>query len=570
MSRPWCDRSAGLGRTLLVLLLAGCAGSAGTGSATGLSGGAITCPEGPRHTLDCRGVLAQFARDLKADLNAMAKVQLGTALTTTKLIEADALSADIIQQHYQTCSLYNACVIGRQDFSAKMERLHRLQLDIRRVLATGGVTAIAAQQNIQIGGSPFGTPPPGPGIDNPFPAPPAEGGGVPLPGGDVPVPGNEPPVSGGGFPTAPVDAGTPGLPSAPIPAGFASPQAPTTQLDAVLDVLRAGAGVQRGGSSPPGPGAVNLDSSLTSMLASLKQVVAAQDPARAAGRAVVANITQKNQPFAGALGAVLQERLSGVVQSGTVFAPPPRTRGITIKEVSRAARPNDPAALPAMYGSDLAIAGTYQVHGPQIELELTAVDGSGRQLGQVAQAIPAAAVPAVPTAPPENAAETNALLQAIERQLGPRARGDARVEVTTDRPGAGAAYRLGEEIRYFVTSSTDGYLYIFHVDAQNAATQLYPNDYQPEARIAGGAALEVPPAGAPFRLEASPPFGLETTVAIVAPAPLDAAALEAVSRGLSRPAQGTLRGIAVRPAPTAGPSGSRGLVWNAVTVLVRP
>jgi hypothetical protein len=223
-----------------------------------------------------------------------------------------------------------------------------------------------------------------------------------------------------------------------------------------------------------------------------------------------------------------------------------------------------------MYGSDLAIAGTYQVQGPQIELELTAVDGSGRQLGQVAQAIPAAAVPAVPTAPPENATETNALLQAIERQLGPRARGDARVEVTTDRPGAGAAYRLGEEIRYFVTSTTDGYLYIFHVDAQNAATQLYPNDYQPEARIAVGAALEVPPAGAPFRLEASPPFGLETTVAIVAPAPLDAAALETVARGLSRPAQGTLRGIAVRPAPTAGPSGSRALVWNAVTVLVRP
>ena len=106
-------------------------------------------------------------------------------------------------------------------------------------------------------------------------------------------------------------------------------------------------------------------------------------------------------------------------------------------------------------------------------------------------------------------------------------------------------------------------------EAKQQAT-LYPNDYQPEARIAVGAALEVPPAGAPFRLEASPPFGLETTVAIVAPAPLDAAALETVARGLSRPAQGTLRGIAVRPAPTAGPSGSRGLVWNAVTVLVRP
>lgn len=561
-------------------LVVGCAGSsAGTGSATGLAGGAIGCPEGPRHTLDCRGVLAQFARDLKADLNAMAKVQAGAAVTTTKLIEADALSADIIQQHYQTCSLYNACVISRRDFSAKMDRLHRMQLEIRRVLATGGITAIAAQQNIQIGAPPVG------GGDAGGSYPPAGGdfssGSDFSSGGDVSSGGSDVSSDSSEFSTGGTDVDSGGAipPSEPVDTSTSEPSTPgstdgrpasvTTQLDAVLDALRTGAGAERGRSSTGGPG-TDLDGALRSMLSTLKQGIAARDPARAAGRAVVANVTQKNQPFSGALGTVLQERLQGVVQGGAVFAPPARTRGVTIKEVSGTARPNEPGALPAMYGSDIAIAGTYQVQGERIDLELTAVDPDGRPLAQAASAIPTAAVPAVPTTPPDNAGDTTALLQAIESQLGPRARGEARVEVTTSRPGAGASYQLGEEIRYFVTSTTDGYLYLFHVDADNAATQLYPNEFQPEARIRRGAALEVPPAGAPFRLEASPPFGLETTVAIVTSTALDVGALEAIGRGLSHPAQGTLRGVAVRPAAGAGAGTSRSLVWNAVTVLVRP
>src|SRR5512140_945006 len=59
---------------------------------TGLMGGQIMCPAGPRPTIDCRGVLQQYARDFKLDLNAMSKVQGSLGLTTTQLTQADALT----------------------------------------------------------------------------------------------------------------------------------------------------------------------------------------------------------------------------------------------------------------------------------------------------------------------------------------------------------------------------------------------------------------------------------------------------------------------------------------------
>src|SRR5215831_10120775 len=50
-------------------------------------------------------------------------------------------------------------------------------------------------------------------------------------------------------------------------------------------------------------------------------------------------------------------------------------------------------------------------------------------------------------------------------QLGSRMQGPRKVELTTNRPGMGANFRQGEGIQYFVTSTVDGYLYLFHVDA---------------------------------------------------------------------------------------------------------
>ena len=170
-------------------------------------------------------------------------------------------------------------------------------------------------------------------------------------------------------------------------------------------------------------------------------------------------------------------------------------------------------------------------------------------------------------------------------QLGPRAQGDSKVEVTTNRPGAGANFRLGEEIRYFVTSTIDGYLYLFHIDADKNVLRIFPNQYQRQAKISAGVALEVPPPGAPFKFEASPPFGLETTFAVVTSAPLDEKDFQMVESGFAKPKQEVpalvaTRGISVRPveaapsapgsASTPAPAAPAQLVWNSVTVLIRP
>lgn len=99
------------------LLLAACAN---TGvNPTGLAGGQVQCAEGPRQTLDCRGALQQFARDLKADVSALSRIQVGVGVTTAKLTEADAITTDLIQHYYQTCTLYNACLLTREQYVAR-------------------------------------------------------------------------------------------------------------------------------------------------------------------------------------------------------------------------------------------------------------------------------------------------------------------------------------------------------------------------------------------------------------------------------------------------------------------
>ncbi len=337
----------------------------------------------------------------------------------------------------------------------------------------------------------------------------------------------------------------------------------------------------------PGPTAHpqdDLDAKLRAMLASLKQEVARKNLALASGPAVVGNFTEEGQPWSSPLGALLQERVATLVETEGLFnAPAVLTRGITIQQVAAVENPNDPKALGALYNTDLAIAGTYRPETDEILVRLTALDGKGGELAQVSNKISTRAIPDVVALAPANAADTSQLLSSLN-QLGPKSQGDAKVEVTTNRPGAGANFRLGEEIRYFVTSTIDGYLYLFHIDADKNVLRIFPNQYQREGRIKAGATLEVPAPGAPFKFEASPPFGLETTFAIVTLAPLDEKDFQMVEGGFAKPKQQVpalvaTRGISVKPVePASPPSASASaaavpaaqLVWNSVTVLIRP
>jgi hypothetical protein len=121
----------------------------------------------------------------------------------------------------------------------------------------------------------------------------------------------------------------------------------------------------------------------------------------------------------------------------------------------------------------------------------------------------------------------------------------------------------------------DGYLYLFHVDADRKIVRIFPNPHQPSALVRAGTPVEVPAGGAPFRFEATPPFGLETTFAVVTPAPLDEKDFQPTRGGFSAPKGdvsalvGTTRGL--RPAPGAGGSpADRPVIWNSITILIRP
>jgi Domain of unknown function (DUF4384) len=580
---------------LIALSIAAASCTTTTGvNPTGLMGAQIMCPTGPRPALDCRGVLQQYSRDLKADLNAMSKVQIGLGLTTTKLTEADALTSDLLQHSYQTCTLYNACIIPPQDYAAKAEKLQDVQLQVRRALIATGY----GQQNIQI------NPIPGGGFPGAIPGqvpggyPGAYPGSVPgmipnVPGGAPPFPQpGMPPPSFPGQPSM-IPFGDPNVsPGAVMPPQFpgASPSSaqgvavniPGTPAgqpgDAILNILREGSQVMRGVTPSPAaadvkPPQQDLDTLLRSMLQSLKDDVNKRDPQLASGRAVVGNFTEENRPWSSPLGALLQERVSAIVSSDGLFKQSTGvlTRGISVKEAAAVANPNDPKALPALYNSDLAITGTYQAQGDQIAVKLAALQDTG-EIAQERKSIPLAVIPNVVAATPQNAADTSQLLNSLN-QIGPRA--DGKISITTNRPGAGPSYRLGEEIIYFINSNTDGYLYLFHSDADKSVARIFPNQYQREAKIQTGQTLQVPAPGAPFKFEASPPFGLETTFAIVSATPLSDADLQAVQNGFAGPKQDApaflkSRGINLVQANPSSLPATAPVLWNSIAVLVRP
>ncbi len=617
---------------------------------TGLMGGQVACVEGPRQALDCRGALQQFARDFKADLSFMSKAQIGLGVTSNKLTEADALSSDLIQHYYQTCTLYNACLLDRREYVARTEKLQEIQLNVRRALIAAGY---GAQQSIQINPPPFGAPPPVGGFPQPggFPPPPGgfpppqgsplpPGAGFPPPSGGYPPPAGYPPPPGGAPPVSYYPSASPQDPqqggSAPgLSVNIPPTQGPQDRADMILNILREGSKLLREQSPPPKPPASpgtsftrppvstaampgppsagttgmvaqtipmpqplpapavlasaqdDLDGRLRGMLVSLKQEVARQSPARASGQVVVGNFTEEGQPWSSPLGALLQERVATLVETEGLFNPSPAvlTRGITVKQVAAVQNPNDPKALGALYNTDLAIAGTYRPDPDRVLVRLTGLDNKGGELAQVSSEISRRAIPDVVAAAPANAAATSQLLDSLN-QLGPRSQGNAKVEVTTNRPGAGANFRLGEEIKYFVTSTIDGYLYLFHIDADKNVLRIFPNQYQRKTKIPAGVALEVPAPGSPFKFEASPPFGLETTFAIVTVAPLDEKEFQMVEGGFAKPKQEVptliaTRGISVKPVEQAPPSSvslpaaaaptpQAQLVWNSVTVLIRP
>jgi hypothetical protein len=91
--------------------------------------------------------------------------------------------------------------------------------------------------------------------------------------------------------------------------------------------------------------------------------------------------------------------------------------------------------------------------------------------------------------------------------------------------------------------------------------------------VRAGAPVEVPGGGAPFRFEASPPFGLETTFAVVPPVPLDEKDFQPAAGGFTAPKGdvpalgGATRSLRSAPGPGGSPA-DRPIIWNSITILI--
>lgn len=85
--------------------------------------------------------------------------------------------------------------------------------------------------------------------------------------------------------------------------------------------------------------------------------------------------------------------------------------------------------------------------------------------------------------------------------------------------GAGKRlFRDGDLVRYDVTTNTPGYLYLIVFSEQNVATCIFPNEIDPENRVAAGK-IRLPRNDA-YSFPAREPFGKDLAVAILATQPI--------------------------------------------------
>jgi outer membrane protein OmpA-like peptidoglycan-associated protein len=110
--------------------------------------------------------------------------------------------------------------------------------------------------------------------------------------------------------------------------------------------------------------------------------------------------------------------------------------------------------------------------------------------------------------------ETIAVLESIRASAG------SGVEVWVNRPGTGGEIDVGEPISIHVRSDRDAYLTALYVDSHGVTTVLSPTGDPEAARIRAGQEKTLPPAGAGYRLEAKPPLGEETILAVATSQPI--------------------------------------------------
>ncbi len=106
------------------------------------------------------------------------------------------------------------------------------------------------------------------------------------------------------------------------------------------------------------------------------------------------------------------------------------------------------------------------------------------------------------------------------RDLSTLAKGELALSVSP----AKTSYALEEDIRIHLRSSIAGRLILISIDSAGEASVIFPNSSFNERdsnRIEAGTEIDIPSAGAGFKLVTQPPLGQSRLIAIVRPADRD-------------------------------------------------
>jgi len=187
----------------------------------------------------------------------------------------------------------------------------------------------------------------------------------------------------------------------------------------------------------------------------------------------------------------------------------------------------DPAIL-KLYGdffgtdrADSILYGKYFLEEKAVRINLSLSDlATGNLIAEIRYVVPSTWVPTSVEISPSAKTVQNAtaLSQLAMPAGGIAANASFALSIAADR-GKGAAYRDGEELTLFVTSSKDAYLKLYHIDVNGVAQLIWPNRFGGSGRILAGQAMKFPGPDDGFKYLLGKPYGTEYIKAVASTVP---------------------------------------------------
>ena len=140
--------------------------------------------------------------------------------------------------------------------------------------------------------------------------------------------------------------------------------------------------------------------------------------------------------------------------------------------------------------------------------------------------------------------------------------------VTLTMANGRTSYGLGEKVAFEATSERDGYLTLVDLGTDGTVTVLFPNEFDRENRVRGGAPFRFPTAAMGFEIEVQPPAGRGMVRLFVTPEPLDLPLVEGFFQGRTDAAEVVAAALERAVGTIPGAPGAVQLDGWATTTLV--